>query len=165
MNEPTRQQRMAAIEHVVSEYTGLLSAGHYAVFGAAPWRAHAEITFRLHYRNMDDFLIGKNTGDRVVAAHYLPEGLVGGWDLPTWRSEWREPAREYLDHLGYFRLEAPAWTPHKWVPRLETEAREAWRLFYEALVDEEYRREFVRQVEVQRRELVPFHVRVEMLYV
>jgi hypothetical protein len=47
---------------------------------------------------------------------------------------------------------------------LEAEVREAWRMFYGAMTDGEYRREFVRQVELRRRELVPFHVKVELLY-
>jgi hypothetical protein len=162
---PTREQRMAAIEPVVFEYTYMLSAGHHAMFGAAPWRTHAERAFLIHYRNVDDFLLRAERTDQIVAADYLDSGFVGEWDLPSWREEWREHMRAHLDHLGYFRLEEKAWTPHKWIPRMESEARVAWKQFYDAMTDGEYRREFVKQVEIRRRELVPFHVRVELLYV
>ncbi len=160
----TREQRMAAVEPVVFEYTYLLSAGHHAMFGAAPWRSHAERAFLLHYRNVDDFLLLEERGDHILAADYLDGNVSRPWDLPTWRTEWREHARTHLDHLGYFRLEEKAWTPHKWIPRMEAEARAAWKQFYDSITDREYRAEFVRQVELRRRELVPFHVRVELLY-
>lgn len=162
---PTREQRMAAIEPVVIEYTYMLSAAHHAMFGAAPWRAHAERAFLLHYRNVDDFLLREERADHILAADYLDERHQRRWDLPTWREEWREHARTHLDHLGYFRLSEKLWTPHKWIPRMESEARVAWKQFYDAMTDGEYRREFVKQVEIRRRELVPFHVRVELLYV
>ena len=165
MTDPTREQRMAAIEPVVSEYTWLLSAAHYTLFGAAPWRAHAEQAFLLHYRNMDDFLLGATERDEILAGHFLAPEQVRPWDLPTWRAEFRGPVRSRLDHLGYHRLTESAWVPHKSLPRLDAEIREAWRQFYDAITDAEYRREFVRQVELRRRELTPFHVRVELLYV
>ncbi|MBI2686987.1 MAG: hypothetical protein HYX27_11780 [Acidobacteria bacterium] len=165
MIEPARQQRMAAIEHVVSEYTGLLSAAHFTLFGAAPWKMHAEKALLLHYRNIDDFLLCSDRSDHIVAADYLDAETPRGWDLPTWRTEWRGYMRDHLDHLGYFRLTESRWTPHKCVPKLDSEVRTAWKQFYDAITDGEYRREFVRQVEVRRRELVPFHVRVELLYV
>lgn len=165
MTDPTREQRIAAIEHVVFEYTYLLSASHHTLFGAAPWRTHAEHAFLLHYRNLDDFLLRDTRRDDFLATDYLAPDQPRTWDLPTWRTEWREPMRTRLDHLGYSRMAENHWTPHKCVPKLDAEMREAWRKFYEAVTDPEYRREFARQVELRRRELVPFHVRVELLYV
>lgn len=165
MTDPTREQRMAAIEPVVYEYTGLLSAAHYTLFGAAPWRAHAEQAFLIHYRNLDDFLLGTVDSGPILAEHYLEPGRAPEWALPTWRSEWREAIRTRLNGLGYHRLTEKPWMPHVAIPRLDLEVREAWRLFYGAVTDPEYRKEFARQVELRRRELVPFHVRVELLYV
>jgi len=134
------------------------------MFGAAPWRSHAERAYLVHYRNVDDFLMREERGDHILAGDYLEAGLVRTWDLPTWRTEWREDVRARLDHLGYSRLEEKAWAPHKSIPRLDTEVRGAWKQFYESITDGEYRAEFVKQVELRRRELVPFHVRVELLY-
>ena len=166
MTDPTREQRMAAIEPVVFEYTWLLSAAHYTLFGAAPWRAHAEQAFLVHYRNVDDFLLGGGDSDGILAEHYVEPGREREWSLPSWRGEWREAMRTRLGNgLGYHRLTEKPWTPHVAIPRLDAEAREAWRLFYGAVTDPEYRKEFARQVELRRRELVPFHVRVELLYV
>jgi len=160
--EPTRDERLAAIEHVVFDYTYLLSAAHHTLFGAAPWRVHAEKALLVHYRNVDDFLMRDERSDHVLASDYVETPRT--WDLPTWRQEWREHMRTHLDHLGYSRLEEKNWTPHKWVGHLDAEARTAWKQFYDAITDKEYRLEFVRQVEIRRRELVPFHVRVELLY-
>jgi hypothetical protein len=165
MMDPTREQKMAAIEHVVFSYTYLLSAGHYSLFGAAPWRTHAEAAFQAQYRDMADFLLGEPGAGRIVAADYLVPGTAREWDLSTWRADWRDVIGTRLDGLVYDRLTTPPWTSHKCVPKLEAEIREAWRLFYESLTDADFRREFVRQVEIRRRELVPFHVRVELLYV
>ncbi|HEU0123036.1 MAG TPA: hypothetical protein VFQ91_21080 [Bryobacteraceae bacterium] len=164
MNEPTREQRMAAIEHVVFDYTYLLSAAHHTLFGAAPWRVHAEKALLLHYRNVDEFLLRDSRDGRILATDYLEPETARCWDLPTWRAEWREHMRTHLDHLGYERLAERSWTPHKWVSILDGEARTAWKQFYDAITDQEYRQEFVRQVEIRRRELVAFHVRVELLY-
>jgi hypothetical protein len=164
MTGATGEQKMAAIEHVVFTYTYLLSAGHYCLFGAAPWRAHAETAFQLQYRDMAGFLLGEPGQGRIVAADYLDAGAPREWDLPIWRADWEGVIGTRLNGLGYDRLTTPAWASHKCVPKLEAEIREAWRLFYEALTDEGYRKEFVHQVEVRRRELVPFHVRVELLY-
>lgn len=162
--EPDRKQRMAAIGAVVTEYTELLSAGHYSLFGAAPWRTHAERAFLAHYRNLDRFLLRERREDEVVAGDYLEPGAARDWELPTWAAEWREAAPERLGELRYGRLDGKPWTPHRCVPPLEAEARAAWKQFYDAVRDGEYREEFVRQVEARRRELVPFHVRVELLY-
>jgi hypothetical protein len=161
---PSREEKMAAIEAVVYTYTSLLSAGHFAMFGLAPWRMHAETAFQMQYRDIAEFLLGEAGAGRMVAADYFEPGFVGEWDLPTWREEWREGIGVRLGGLGYDRLGEAAWVSHKCVPRLEAEVREAWRLFYGAMTDGEYRREFVRQVELRRRELVPFHVKVELLY-
>lgn len=155
---------MAAIEHVVFDYTYLLSAAHHTLFGAAPWRVHAEKALLLHYRNVDEFLMRDTREGRILATDYLEPAAARCWDLPTWRSEWREHMRTHLDHLGYERLDERCWTPHKWVSILDGEVRTAWKQFYDAITDAEYRLEFVRQVEIRRRELVAFHVRVELLY-
>jgi hypothetical protein len=155
---------MAAIEHVVHEYTSLLAAAHHTMFGAAPWRMHAEQAFLFHYRNLDHFLLGGGGTADIHAADYTPLETPP-WDLPLWRGVWREVIDDRLDRLSYARLTQQPWCAHQWVPRLDAEVRTAWRQFYEALTDREYRAEFVRQVEMRRRELIPFHVRVELLYV
>lgn len=160
-----RARRKAAIEHIVSEYTSLLSAGHYAIYGAAPWRSHAARAFLLHYRNVDRFLLSAASPEEIRAADFVESGEDLAWDLPTWRTEWREIVDDRLDSLTYRRLEERPWTPHEWVSRLDSEARTAWAQFYAQVTDAEYRREFAHQTELRRRELVPFHVRVELLYV
>jgi hypothetical protein len=163
--DTTRQRRIAAIEPVVFEYTYLLSAAHYALFGAAPWRAHAERALLSHYGNVSNFLLREEWSGHIVAADYLAPLQERPWDLPTWRTEWPAHASVRLDHLALLRQEEPeTWTPHKWIPRLDAEVREAWKSFYDAITDGEFRSKFVEQVELRRRELVPFHVRVELLY-
>lgn len=143
------------IEHTCYEYANLMSAAYWSLNGSAPWRTHADNAFLLGYRKMDDFLLkptrSKRNGDElpdILASDYLPNGYKVNWTLPTWKREWRDEMDRQLVHLSYER-EKP-WDHRQWVPTLEREFRNAWRLFRQA-IDPQYEREYTKQIEVCRR--------------
>ena len=82
--------------------------------------------------------------DDVLALDYLPAKPTREWGLPTWTAEWRDPMNKQLVHIAYFR--GREWVHWEWIPKLETEFRKAWCKFREAIIDEEFIREFDKQL-------------------
>jgi hypothetical protein len=139
------------IEHTCYEYANLMSSAYWSMHGTAPWRTHADDAFLIGYRKMHDFLVRKTRSKRnggelpdILALDYLPNGYVPNWTLPTWTREWRETMDKQLAHLSYEREKL--WDHRQWVPTLEEEFRNAWRLFLQA-IDPQYKQEFAKQIE------------------
>jgi hypothetical protein len=75
--DPEREERIAAIEHVVYEYANLMSAAFHSLRGPAPARTHSDDAFLLGYRKLGDFLLLdiRRYGDEIIALDYLPIGV------------------------------------------------------------------------------------------
>ena len=149
ISDPTRVERIAAIEHVVYEYANLMSAAFYSLNGPAPMRTHSDDAFLLGYRKLGDFLMldRRRYGDEILALDFLPIQSSRSWNLPTWEDEWRALMNKQLTHIAYARVRKPhPWDHGKWVPRLEAEFREAWKTFRGTVADPEFSEEFDRQV-------------------
>jgi hypothetical protein len=133
--EPAYQLKVIGIKHVVYEYANLLSAAHYSLRGAAPWRTHCDNAFLLGCRKIGDSSMENKRstkgGDQindVLALDYLlrqpnPGDLIRTWDLPIWIGELREAMNKQLAHIAYKRDKE--WDHRKWVPRLEDRRRHA----------------------------------------
>lgn len=155
---PDQKQRIAAIRDVVYEYANLLTAGYWSIHGQPPWRTHCDDAFLLGCRKLDDFLMqGKRSArgghelDDVLSLDYMPPGRPRIWDLPVWIAEWRDPMNKQLAHIAYCRDKE--WDHLRWIPMLEPEFREAWWDFREAIVDDEYSREFDAQLTARQRKM------------
>lgn len=132
-----------------------MSAGHWDMEGAAPWRTHADDAFLLGYRKLGDFLLDQHRSTSrghelpdILALDYLPSGYAPDWTLPIWTREWRDPMNKQLAHLSYVRDKA--WVHYKWVPNLEKEFRVAWGKFRRA-IDPRYKRRFAVEIAACRR--------------
>jgi hypothetical protein len=150
VSEPTKDERIAAIEHIVYEYANLMSAAFHSLRGPAPMRTHCDDAFLIGHRKLGDFLLVdvRRYGDEIVALDYLPMQSSRSWSLPTWEKTWRAPMNKQLTHLAYARVREPQeWDHRKWVPLLETEFRGAWRTFWEAVTDAEFLAEYERQIQ------------------
>jgi hypothetical protein len=82
--------------------------------------------------------------DDVLALDYLPSKATRKWTLPIWIAEWRDAMNKQLTHIAYSRDKE--WNHLAWVPRLETEFKKAWWDFREAIVDNDYSKEFDSQL-------------------
>jgi len=151
----TLELGISAIKDVVYENANLMSAGHWSMHGQASWRTHADDAFLLGCRKLGDFLMNDKRSrlrkkdeerelDDVLALDYIPANSTRAWNLRTWTAEWRNPMNKQLVHIAYSR--GKVWVHWEWAPKLEEEFREAWRKFRVATIDEEFRREFDRQV-------------------
>lgn len=148
--DPAREERIAAIEHVVYEYANLMSAAFHSLRGPAPVHTHSDDAFLLGYRKLGDFLMLdiRRYGDEIIALDYLPMGTVRAWSLRTWEDTWRKPMNKQLTHIAYARIRQPKpWDHRKWVPRLEAEFREAWNGFWTTVSDAEFVGEYRRQLQ------------------
>src|SRR5579863_1641175 len=148
-SDPTRDEKINAIEHLVYEYGNLMAAAYYSMSGPAPVRTNADDAFLLGYRKLGDFLLNgpPRYKDDVIASDYLPGGTARTWALNTWTVEWRERMNKQLTHIAYDRVRAPKeWNHARWVPTLESEFRSAWKLFWDAVTDADFKAEYDRQV-------------------
>jgi len=132
-----------------------MSAAHWDMEGAAPWRTHADDASLLGCRKLGDFLLNQRRSTShgqelpdILALDYLPSGYTPGWTLPIWTREWRVPTDKQLAHLSYIRDKA--WVHYNWVPKLEKEFRIAWQEFRSA-VDPEHKRRFAAEIAKCRR--------------
>ena len=138
------EELRGAIRDVVYEYSNLISAAYWDMCPSR-WRGHADDAFLLGCRKLGDFLMqDEREKDNVLATDYLPEGKDRTWSLPIWDGQWRAPMNKQLAHIALDR--SKVWDHQKWVPLLEKEFRDAWRKFRKAIVDEEFKREFERQL-------------------
>jgi hypothetical protein len=132
---PDPGQLARGIEHICYEYANLMSAAHWDMKGAPPWRTNVDDAFLLGCRKIGDFLLNtqraklRKGGERpdILALDYLPRGFSPDWSLPIWTTEWRDVMDKQLAHVSYVRDKS--WVHDVWVPRLEEEFREAWRKF------------------------------------
>lgn len=149
VNDPRRETRIAAIEHLVYEYANLMSSAFHSLNEAAPSRTHCDDAFLLGCRKLGDFLLAdtRKYGDEVIALDYLPVRSPRLWRLPIWESTWRAPMNRQLTHITYTRVRDPqAWDHRKWVPKLEAEFRDAWKSFWGTVTDREFLEEYRRQI-------------------
>src|SRR4051794_20028713 len=103
---PDHDTCVTGIKHVVHEYANLISAAHYSMSGAAPWRSHCDDAFLLGCRKMHDFLLHKRRSvmankelDDILAIDYLAPGAPITWSLPIWTAEWCGPMNKQLAHI------------------------------------------------------------------
>ena len=145
---PTRQDRIAAIEHVVYEYANLISAGFHSMHAPASVRTHADDAFLLGYRKLSDFLTSvTRTEDDILAIDFIPLGAIPKWQLPIWKGKWNAAMNKQLAHITYARVLSPqSWDHRLWNGKLVGELRDAWGEFLQAIVDPEYMDEFERQI-------------------
>ena len=143
---PDRKELARGIEHISYEYANLMSAAHWDMKGAPPWRTHADDAFLLGCRKIGDFLLNRHRSKRrdgselpdILALDYLPPDFVPDWSLRIWKKEWRDVMNRQLVHLSYVREKS--WVHYDWVPKLEKEFREAWRKFRRAIHPKHKRR-------------------------
>jgi hypothetical protein len=154
---PDTAQLARGIEHICYEYANLISAAHWDINGAAPWRTHADQAFLLGCRMLGDFLLNpsrsKLMGEErpdILASDYLPSGCKPSWTLPIWEEEWLDSMNRQIAHLSYDREKE--WVHYNWVPKLEREFRIAWQEFLCA-VDPKYKSSFATEIaKCQRKE-------------
>lgn len=90
-------------------------------------------------------------GDDVLAVDFLPVGRIPTWSLPTWVNVWRRPMNKQLTHIAYERVRQPqSWDHRQWVSRLEAEFRNAWKDFWGAVTDADFKAEYERQLDACR---------------
>ncbi len=157
LSDPTKQDRLAAIEHVVYEYANLISAGSVSLHGPAPMRTHADDAFMLGCRKIGDFLMDdvRRYGDDVLALDYIPPGSTRTWDLPTWTTRWRSAMNKQLNHIAYKRVRNPQqWNHLTYVPLLLAEFRAAWGAFQSAVGDSDLHNEYANQLAAVKRNRV-----------
>ena len=149
--EPTKNEKVGAIEHVVYEYANLMAAAFYSTHGAPPWRTNCDDAFLLGYRKLGDFLLNDRPRckDDVLALNYVPAGAPTArtWSLATWTQEWRGQMNKQLTHIAYDRVRhTKEWDHRKWNQQLEREFRDAWKLFLDAVIDVDFKAEYDRQI-------------------
>lgn len=148
--QPTREECVGAIEHLVYEYANLMSAAFWSLNGSAPWRTHADDAFLLGYRKLGDFLLlsSRRYPDEILAIDFLPTQLGPSWKLQIWTEKWRSVMNKQLTHLTYARASKPQpWDHTQWIPRLEAEFRSAWTAFWGSVSDSEFLSEYQRQID------------------
>jgi hypothetical protein len=154
LTDPTKEERLAAIEHVVYEYANLISAGCCSLQGPAPIRTHSDDAFLLGCRKLGDFLMDdiRRYGDDVLALDYIVAGGTRTWDMPTWRSQWRSSMNKQLSHIAYERVRKPQrWDHEAYVSALLAEFRSAWTAFQGGVGDADFRDEFTHQMGAVKR--------------
>jgi hypothetical protein len=155
--QPDHKQRIDAIRHIVYEYRNLMVAGHYSMRGLVPWRTNCDDAFLLGCRKLEDFLMKNDRSklrrgnvyqelDDVLALDYLPPGAGRNWALPIWSAEWRGAMNKQLAHIAYTRDKG--WNHLIWVPKLEAEFNKAWWDFRESVTDDDFNKEFDKQIQV-----------------
>lgn len=89
--------------------------------------------------------------DDVLALDYVPVGSTRTWSLATWTQEWRNTMNKQLTHIAYERVRQPKeWVHWKWVPTLEGEFRDAWKIFWAAVIDADFKAEYDRLIAMYR---------------
>jgi hypothetical protein len=149
---PTKDEKSKAIEHVVYEYANLMAAAFHAMRETGPVRTHSDDAFLLGYRKLGNFLLNDDrVKDDVLALDYLAVGSTRTWGLVTWSQEWRSTMNKQLTHITYERVRQPKiWDHRKWTPKLEREFRDAWKMFWDAVIDTDFKAEYDKQISICR---------------
>jgi hypothetical protein len=153
------QKRLAAIHHLVHEYTNLVSSAEIVTTGTdvdegylkPPINTHVSHAFYLNCRKLADFFqnVSSRQGDNIMAAQY-----VSGYKADLIVSDaWRDAINKQLAHVTYARDERPQEISRETERALYAELKETWRQFRDRL-PEPYRSEFKRKVK-ERKEPLP----------
>jgi hypothetical protein len=134
------QKRLAAVHHVVHDYTNLVSSGTLTKTALkAPINTHVQHAFLLNCRKMAAFFLNLGEDDDILSRDFVAPKKVG-FKL-SWKRHWQGAMNKQLLHLTYSRIDkAKPWdgTPNEVSLR---EFQAAWKKFLDN-VEEPYRSKF-----------------------
>ena len=138
------QKRLAAVHHVVHDYTNLVSSGLLTQTPLKPpINTRVQHAFLLNCRKMAAFFLNVREHTDILSKEFLtPKKL--GFKL-VWKKQWNQAMNRQLLHLSYDRIDkANPWdgTPNK---VLLDEFQMAWKRFLDNLA-EPYKSEFEKEI-------------------
>ena len=133
------EQKLAAIHHIVHDYTNLVSSGTLTQEPLKPpLNTHVQHAFLMNCRKMAAFFLNRRDDDDILSKEFLPTKV--GFKLDEWEN-WGAAMNRQLLHLSYRRIDAAKPWDGKPNKLLLAEFQRAWKKFLFHLEDP-YRPQF-----------------------
>ena len=143
------QKRLAAVHHVVHDYTNLVSSGALTQTNIKPpINTHVQHAFLMNCRKMAGFFLnlkGQKHANDILSKHYFPPDEKVVFKLSTWREQWNEAMNRQLLHLSYDRIDKAKPWDGKPNQMLLDEFQAAWKKF-RANLEEPYKSKFKSEI-------------------
>jgi hypothetical protein len=141
------EKRLAAVRHMVHDYTNLVSAGtliHQSP--KPPLNSHVQYSFIVQCRKFADFFsnrVSRLGKDDMMAKHFV--GSKVRFTSKEWK-KWEDHMNAHLFHLSYKRVKnTRPWTGYGVNQAILDEFRADWRLFLSKL-PEPYKSKFREEI-------------------
>lgn len=131
-NLESQQNKLAAVHHVVHDYTNLISTGCFTQTPLKPpLNTHVQHAFLVSCRKIAAFFLNLSEGSDILSKHFLAPRKVG-FKL-SWQKQWNAEMNRQLFHLSYSRIERPKPWDGTSNAVLLKEFQDAWRKFLDNL--------------------------------
>ena len=137
-------EKVAAVHHVVHDYTNLVSAGELVQTELSDRiNSHVQHIFLMNCRTLAYFFTNGGRPDDIKSEDFLTGEMT--FTLPTWE-DWRDQMDKHLMHLTYARVDnTRPWSGGVDNQKILQEMQSTWALFL-SKIEEPFKSEFDKEI-------------------